>query len=64
MTQFNEMKKAIIEHLNSVQYEHGDTSDIGNEIGYAIGKWLDHDNKDAFIIGLNHGISLIDGTHF
>lgn len=44
-----------------------DLSDLGNEIGFTIGKYL-RKNKlgfepDDFISGIKHGISLIDSTH-
>ena len=46
---------------------HGDLSDLGNEIGIAIGEYheennLQYDIKD-FISGLKHGLSLTNGTH-
>lgn len=57
----------ISKRLSILPYESGDISDIGNEIGIILGKYIDeHDHgwdKDAFIAGLNHGISLTDGTH-
>lgn len=65
MTKFEQVKKDIIEQLNTVEYE-GDLSDIGNEIGIAIGKYISNDmgyEADDFIHGVKHGISLIDGTH-
>jgi len=63
MENFDKIKEDIKDQLDQVKYE-GDLSDIGNEIGIAIGKYIDNDNtvKD-FISGLRHGISLIDGTH-
>ena len=65
MTKFEQVKKDIIEQLNTVEYE-GDLSDIGNEIGIAIGKHISNDmgyEANDFIHGVKHGISLIDGTH-
>ena len=44
----------------------GDLSDMGNEIGYTLGKIypdINEDDLNDFIIGLKHGISLTDGTH-
>ena len=53
-----------------MSYKVGDIDDIGNEIGIAIGKYTMLENaeeigtiKSLFICGLDHGISLIDGTH-
>lgn len=44
-----------------------DLSDLGNEIGIIVGKYLSDDKmgfkKEDFISGIKHGISLIDGTH-
>lgn len=45
----------------------GDLSDLGNDIGLEIGEYINNDNigfdRDDFISGLYHGISIIDGTH-
>ena len=51
----------IIDRLEDYRYK-GDISDIGNEIGIVIGKYSEYDIKN-FISGLNHGISLSNGTH-
>ena len=68
--EINEFKKAsleISERLSSLPYDNGDVSDIGNEIGIIIGKYISRESfgweKEDFISGLNHGISLADGTH-
>lgn len=62
-----EIIKEIIEQLNSVEYENGDLSDIGNEIGIVLGKYVEEDKLgyelSSFIHGINHGISLAKGTH-
>lgn len=63
MENFNKLKQGIIYQLGEVRYD-GDLSDIGNEIGIVIGKYLDPDNTlDDFIHGIQHGISLTNGTH-
>ena len=45
----------------------GDLSDLGNNIGLNIGHYINSEKlgyeKDDFISGLEHGISIIDGTH-
>lgn len=47
----------------------GDFSDLGNEIGFIIGKifsdgnMLSQEEIDNFIIGFKHGVSLTNGTH-
>lgn len=66
------MKKKIIDEITG-ELDHlqrtipsPELSDIGNAIGYVIAKYFDKDslgNKTDFISGLNHGISLVDGTH-
>lgn len=56
-------------------FKGSDLSDIGNELGIILGKYIvlykDSDiNKigawelDCFIGGIEHGVSLVDGTHF
>jgi len=62
---FNLMRQQIIESLNNINYR-GDLSDLGNEIGIVIGKYICTDlgyDLDGFINGLKHGISLTNGTH-
>lgn len=63
---FNYIKSEISEKMNNIYYD-GDLSDIGNEIGLIIGKYIEKDKLgyelEDFIAGLKHGISLIDGTH-
>ncbi|MFA5207276.1 MAG: hypothetical protein WC428_01205 [Candidatus Paceibacterota bacterium] len=63
MKRFNVAKFEIEERLAHIDYT-GDISDIGNEIGIIIGKYIDKENTvEDFIRGLKHGISLTDGTH-
>lgn len=55
----------IIEQLGSVKYE-GDLSDIGNEIGIVLGKYISEElgsELESFYAGIEHGISLTKGTH-
>jgi len=65
-SEFKKAKKEIAKALTSISYE-GDCSDIGNEIGIIIGKYIDENKMgwelDAFISGIKHGISIADGTH-
>ncbi len=66
MKNFIEVKNKVINELINSKQEHGDLDDIGNLIGIAIGKFISNDlgfEKKDFIAGLEHGISLIDGTH-
>lgn len=68
MTDLTKIKQEIIEQLleNNYRGDLGDLGDIGNEIGIVIGKWISTEmgfDKESFISGVKHGISLIDGTH-
>lgn len=64
MTEFTRILQQIQEHLKKVPYDNGDLSDVGNEIGIVLGRYVDkeQDLKD-FIQGVRHGISLTNGTH-
>ena len=67
MSDFKHICKEISERLDNLPYENGDASDIGNEIGIILGKYLKENKfgyeKDDFISGLTHGISITDGSH-
>jgi hypothetical protein len=48
-----------------IWYE-GDISDFGNEVGYCLGQVIENMNEEQirdFLHGLQHGISLTNGTH-
>ena len=63
---FKETTNKISEHLNNLKYYNGDISDIGNEIGYAIGSALENMTEyeiNSFVTGFKHGVSLTNGTH-
>lgn len=56
----------IINEIKSSNYYNGDLSDLGNDIGIIVGKYISNDlgyEIDDFISGIKHGISLSDGTH-
>ena len=60
----------LIKHLesikNSAPINHGDLSDLGNEIGIIIGQYTNDEmgyEKDDFVSGVRHGISISDETH-
>ena len=63
---FQNLLKSVSSKLNIVTYNNGDISDLGNEIGIAIGKSIenikDHEISE-FIFGIKHGISLTNNTH-
>jgi hypothetical protein len=64
VTDFKEIIEGLIQSLESIQYSNGDISDVGNEIGIAIGEHLSTEQDlNDFISGLKHGISLKNGTH-
>lgn len=61
---FKEVLFEIAERLSKVTNNVIDISDVGNEIGIAVGKYMQNEeDKRDFHSGLDHGISLIDGTH-
>jgi hypothetical protein len=68
MSAFDNIKKDVKTQLDKIDYQ-GDLSDIGNEIGIAIGKYVHEEESDSgwdlsdFIHGVKHGISLAKGTH-
>ncbi len=64
MENFGYILNRIQEQLSKVHYENGDLSDIGNEIGIALGDYMttDQDFTD-FIHGLRHGVSLTKPEH-
>ena len=64
MSNFQHILKQISESLSKVSYDNGDLSDVGNEVGIAIGNYIttEQDFKD-FVSGLKHGISLTNGEH-
>lgn len=64
---YRDIKEEIIAQLKNSDYI-GHIDDLGNLIGVAIGKHIANKNimcfqKEDFIMGLNHGYSLEDGTH-
>lgn len=64
MKDINKVIKDLKEQLDRTQ---GDLSDVGNTIGTVIAMYFDDKElgfeKNDFISGIKHGISLIDGTH-
>ena len=51
--------------MDTIKY-YGDISDLGNEIGYAVGnviKDMTETEIRDFVWGIKHGISLTNGTH-
>ena len=58
------LSSKIDEKLKDIKYQ-GDISDLGNEVGYCVGKVLTMNEQDTndFITGIKHGISLTNETH-
>ena len=71
MNKFGQVNMEIIRQLMDANSSYppnmGDLSDVGNEIGIVIAKYFNDEDdgfdKESFLAGLNHGISLTDGTH-
>jgi hypothetical protein len=64
-TKLNLIVNILKERVHEISYM-GDMSDLGNEIGYAVGKVYQDMNKDdanLFMIGFKHGISLTNKMH-
>jgi len=61
----NYIANSLKESVNRMEYT-GDISDLGNEIGLCIGsryKNMTQTEINELILGLQHGISLTNGTH-
>lgn len=64
--EFRDIFEQLCQTFSEIKYNNGDISDVGNEIGYALGKVLENLQEDEikdFIHGIRHGISLTNGTH-
>jgi len=64
--EFNTIFEQMCQTFSEIHYANGDISDVGNEIGYALGKVLSdlkEEEINDFIVGIKHGISLTNGTH-
>ena len=63
---FKKIMKEISVKLPTISYDNGDISDIGNEIGIAVGYHIENMTQEEIndlISGIRHGISLTNGTH-
>jgi hypothetical protein len=64
MDDFIHILNRIKTQLEKVNYDNGDISDVGNEIGIVLGEFITTEEElNDFITGLKHGISLTNGTH-
>jgi len=64
MDNFTHILNRIKTQLDNFNYEHGDVSDVGNEIGIVLGEFTTTESElQDFITGIRHGMSLTNGTH-
>ena len=64
--EFKEILTILASRLEEVDYQNGDISDVGNEIGFQLGSILPEMTEEEvqdFIHGFKHGISLTNNTH-
>jgi hypothetical protein len=63
----NYVIESLFDHFEKNNTKIVDMADVGNEIGIAIGKFINNKDNgfdlDSLISGIRHGVSLIDGTH-
>lgn len=66
MAKIKKISYEISNQLYQINYE-GDLSDLGNEIGIVLGKYIKKNKLgyqlDSFINGLKHGSSLTNNSH-
>lgn len=63
---FKKILNVVSSKLKIVKYGNGDISDLGNEIGIAVGTVIEQMTENEineFISGFKHGVSLTNGTH-
>ena len=64
MDNFTHILNRIKTQLDNVNYDNGDVSDVGNEIGIVLGDFITTESElQDFITGIRHGMSLTNGTH-
>ena len=64
-TKLNAIANSLKDAVNRMNYA-GDISDLGNEIGLAVGSTFNNMTEEEirdFISGFRHGVSLANGTH-
>lgn len=66
LIEFKDIFEQLCQTFSEIKYDNGDISDVGNEIGFSLGKILPNlsegEIKD-FIHGIQHGISLTNGEY-
>lgn len=63
---YPEISETISKRLSGISYPNGDISDLGNELGIALGSHfvnLSEIEISMLVSGLRHGISLTNETH-
>ena len=64
MSNFKNILINLVQHLENVKYDNGDISDVGNEIGMALGNYVETEQDfKGLVQGIRHGISITNGTH-
>lgn len=66
MIDLNPIFEDLSQTLKSINIPKGDLSDVGNELGIIVGKYISKEmgfEYDDLIAGIRHGISLTKGTH-
>lgn len=64
--EFKDIFEQLCQTFGEIKYNNGDISDVGNEIGFSLGKILPNLSEgeiEDFIHGIRHGISLTNGEH-
>ncbi|MFN7656467.1 MAG: hypothetical protein ACK5OW_01630 [bacterium] len=64
--EFKDIFEQLCQTFNEIKYNNGDISDVGNEIGFSLGKILPNLSEGEirdFIYGIQHGISLSNNQH-
>jgi len=63
---YQDISQTISKRLSEINYENGDISDLGNELGIALGSHFENLSEieiSMLVSGLRHGISLTNETH-
>jgi hypothetical protein len=56
----------IFNEIKNIDNSNGDLNELGNRIGQVVGKYLSDEfgfEEDDFVSGIEHGISVSNGTH-
>jgi hypothetical protein len=56
----------IFNEIKNIDNSNGDLNELGNRIGLIVGKYISDEfgfEEEDFISGIEHGISVSNGTH-